>query len=185
LKLILHCVYHFVLQDLNPSIEAPASKIVDLLSEQFSGNHDCLDIKQSEARINIQLSTKLAGVPFHWEFRLTRQDDEVSLSCASTFSTHLCIILQQLANHVTLPLVAMTSELIRRQEKLFEILAKKDREIEERKCNGGNVSRSEANVDSVTFYSVFVWCTPQATILQEYLTKKLSQTPCVPHRFVL
>ena len=63
-------------QKLNPSVEAPTSKIVDLLREhvadskkgaEFSSAFKQLLDGQSE-KILLTMSTKLAGLPFTWKF---------------------------------------------------------------------------------------------------------------------
>ena len=45
--------------------------------------------------------------------------------------------------HLVMPLVTMVAELSRRQQELFKLLSKKDREIQELKENRGTVRRSE------------------------------------------
>ena len=49
----------------------------------------------------------------------------------------------QFARHMTVPLLGMVGELLRRQEEMARLLANKDKEIDDYKSQGGRVSRSE------------------------------------------
>ncbi len=49
----------------------------------------------------------------------------------------------QMCDHVTVPLIAMVSELSRQQEELMMIVEKKDKEIDDYKSQGVRPSRSQ------------------------------------------
>ncbi|ELT91860.1 hypothetical protein CAPTEDRAFT_219799 [Capitella teleta] len=75
-------------QELNPSIEAPLSKILDVLKDGLSDeDHGDLRCTRVESCLKVQLTTKLAGIPFSWTLNCERVDDE---EFESVVSSNLC-----------------------------------------------------------------------------------------------
>ncbi|XP_070550387.1 non-homologous end-joining factor 1-like [Ptychodera flava] len=120
---------------LNPSIEAPVSRLLDHLWNNLQKQK-----KESEFRVEEKTSSEFvlsmnsslaAGVPFTWKFNCqTASQDMIS-------------------SNLTVPLLTMVSELQRRQDELFKLLQKKDTEIEDYKLSGAKVSRK--HLETVPF----------------------------------
>ncbi|ESP02985.1 hypothetical protein LOTGIDRAFT_230440 [Lottia gigantea] len=121
------------IQKLNPSIEAPLMKILDQIRNTV--NNPSGNSKDSELTISVQnnsngeqacifsINSKLAGMPFVWNFVCHPADPKMT------------------TEHLTVPLMEMVSELLRRQQELFSIIYKKDKELEDYKAQGARPSR--------------------------------------------
>ncbi|XP_072174055.1 non-homologous end-joining factor 1-like [Diadema setosum] len=121
-------------KECNPNVEAPISKLLqhlgELLGEPQKSAKYSLSYphqRQGDRRLGtliVKVASKLAqGVPFSWDLSLLRASDEVA-------STHL-----------TIPLLTLVSELMRRERELQRLMKRKDEEIEDYKMSGAKISR--------------------------------------------
>lgn len=129
--------------ELNPSIEAPISKILDQIRQSLEspGKETKLAVRTSDEEAVLEMESHLAGVPFLYSFK------------ASTAPHAMA------RDHLTVPLMAMVGELYRQQQELFKLLAGKDRQIEDYKSQGAKVSRKyleTAPFDDVAFRNSMV-----------------------------
>ncbi|KAL5010795.1 hypothetical protein ScPMuIL_013100 [Solemya velum] len=119
------------IQKLNPSIEAPITRILDQIK-------NCLEEQDRETEIStafkpdgdgddekilLSIKSELAGMPFSWHF--TGRPAEKSM----------------MSEHLIVPLMAMVGELMRRQAELITIIQSKDKEIDDYKSQGVRTSR--------------------------------------------
>lgn len=132
------------IEKLNPSIEAPVTKILDqiklslkkpakdtLLSVSVKGSAE-----SGDQQMILKITSTLAGMPFVWHF--------ITQTAPS----------QMVRDHLTVPLLAMVSELFRRQQELGALLAAKDKEIEDYRSQGVRTSRKHIETtrfDSIAF----------------------------------
>ncbi|CAM1293445.1 Uncharacterised protein g738 [Pycnogonum litorale] len=111
---------------LNPYIEASVSRIIQLLKNCFD-DAACLNITRStdveDGKI-LSAHSKVANIPFKWEFVLSIGPADMVLE------------------HLTSPLLAMISELNRRQLELQKLLSQKDAEIQDYIFSGASVSNN-------------------------------------------
>ncbi|XP_031414449.2 non-homologous end-joining factor 1 [Clupea harengus] len=145
----LHCVWEEEMlaeaigsraQELNKRLRAPVQAFFThlrcvaepLLSGQ-AGDHDGVEVPFSLLRhddhLTVRLKSELAGVPFHWEFRLT--------------PASVPVVCRQLVR----PLLAMTRVLQRQVEELAGLLGRKDAEIQDYKENGAVLTRGRLLTD--------------------------------------
>ncbi|XP_050406642.1 non-homologous end-joining factor 1 [Patella vulgata] len=119
------------IQKLNPSIEAPLTKVLDQINQNVNipmnqDDHLSVTMKDCEdggQNCIMSINSQLAGMPFIWKFVCEPADSELA------------------KENLTVPLMAMVSELLRRQQELFSIIYKKDKEIEDYKSQGARISR--------------------------------------------
>ncbi|BFZ22488.1 hypothetical protein BsWGS_25527 [Bradybaena similaris] len=124
---------------LNPSIEAPLTKILDQIQRSIEKpeKETQLSVSRRNERI-VEVSSLLAGMPFHYTFQAELASPEVG------------------QEHLTIPLMAMVGELYRQQQELFKLLALKDKQIDDYKSQGIKVSRKyleTAPFDEVAFHN--------------------------------
>nr|KAG5692370.1 hypothetical protein BaRGS_007983 [Batillaria attramentaria] len=89
----------------------------------------------------LKISTVLAGMPFVWQFITQPAHTEMA------------------RDHLTVPLLAMVSELFRRQRELITLLNAKDKEIDDYKSQGVRTSRKHIETprfDSIAFKNSMV-----------------------------
>uniref|UniRef100_A0A0B6ZEC2 Non-homologous end-joining factor 1 n=1 Tax=Arion vulgaris TaxID=1028688 RepID=A0A0B6ZEC2_9EUPU len=128
---------------LNPSIEAPITKVLDQirLSIEKPGQDTRITLTHSNEKVILKINCLLAGMPFHYFFQTGPANNEMG------------------RDHMTIPLMAMVGELYRQQQELFKMLASKDKQIEDYKTQGAKVSRKylETTVfDEVVFHNSMV-----------------------------
>lgn len=114
---------------LNPNVEAPTATILHNLASHLDVQRPgtVYAARQQEGEtcgLVLALSTKISGLPYQWEFRCTEPPTQ-----------------NVKVTHLVMPLVTMAAELSRRQQELFKLLAKKDREIQELRENRGTLRR--------------------------------------------
>ncbi|XP_065839293.1 non-homologous end-joining factor 1-like [Oscarella lobularis] len=80
-------------------------------------------VQKSEDEIHLIMKTQLRELPFQWEFHCHQEPNK------------------ELGSQMVIPLVVMVGELLRRQDELQKIISKKDREINDYKMSGSQVSR--------------------------------------------
>nr|XP_057907014.1 non-homologous end-joining factor 1 isoform X1 [Doryrhamphus excisus] len=145
----LHCVWEETMhtaaiqsraQELNKRLQAPVkaflAHLCEVVQPYLSGSgrpHD------SEAHISLmrldggdmvlRLKSKLAGLPFYWEFR-----------CTPAPITVVCL-------HLVRPLLSMSHVLHQQVDQLEGLLARKDAEIQDYKDNGATLSRARLQTD--------------------------------------
>ncbi|XP_041371823.1 non-homologous end-joining factor 1-like [Gigantopelta aegis] len=137
------------IQELNPSVEAPLTKILDHIkltverpprgtthiTEHTPGG----DHREGEGpRFLLRIGSQLAGMPFTWNFVCRPVTDLVA------------------SDHLTKPLMTMVSELTRRQAELEKIILLKDTEIEDYISQGARPSRKHYKTvpyDEVAFFN--------------------------------
>lgn len=119
------------IQKLNPSIEAPVTRILDqirnCLESQERGTNISVEFKSGEEgdtqKMILKINSQLAGLPFSWHFIGINAEKELA------------------SENLLVPLMAMVGELTRRQKELFKILQSKDKEIDDYKSQGVKTSR--------------------------------------------
>ncbi|KAK3745360.1 hypothetical protein RRG08_064684 [Elysia crispata] len=129
--------------ELNPSIEAPISKILDQIrySLESPGNGMQLTISNSDDEAVLEIESHLAGMPFLYSFKAGSAPETMA------------------RDHLTVPLMAMVGELYRQQQELFKLLEGKDRQIDDYKAQGARVSRkflATATFDEVAFQNSMI-----------------------------
>ncbi|GFR62783.1 non-homologous end-joining factor 1 [Elysia marginata] len=129
--------------ELNPSIEAPMSKVLDQISQNLEspGKETQLSVSTSEDEAELKIESLLAGMPFLYSFKADRAPETMT------------------RDHLTVPLMAMVGELYRQRQELSKLLAAKDRQIEDYKAQGARVSRKyleTAPFDEVAFQSSMI-----------------------------
>eukprot|EP00111_Clytia_hemisphaerica_P020979 TCONS_00061874-protein len=111
----------------NPNLEAESTSILNELSyclQQCQKELTGLSFQVEEDVLKMNIKTKLkSGIPFAWTFTLKEA------------TTHMII------EHLVQPLAILTSELNRRQQELFYMLERKDRELQDYKDQGAVASR--------------------------------------------
>lgn len=114
---------------LNPKVEAPLSRLLSHLSQSLQqSDTDCqwsVECRSdNEAGILVAtIRSQLSVLPFIWEFHLQKTGDNA------------------LQHQLLFPLLAMVGELSRRETNLKKLLEAKDREIEDYKASGAQISR--------------------------------------------
>ncbi|KAK7092905.1 non-homologous end-joining factor 1-like [Littorina saxatilis] len=137
------------IEKLNPSIEAPVTKFLDQIQQNLEKpeKHTKLSVnfKKSEngagQKMVFKITSVLAGMPFVWTFHADPADDSMA------------------RDHLTVPLLAMVSELFRRQQELCKIVTAKDKEIDDYKSQGVRTSRKHietAKFDGIAFKNSMV-----------------------------
>ncbi|KAL8571021.1 hypothetical protein ACOMHN_037881 [Nucella lapillus] len=136
------------IEKLNPSIEAPITKILDQIKQNVDkpGKETVLSVKfkavdnggddDEQQMMLLTITSTLAGMPFVWKFHASPADSAMA------------------RDHLTVPLLAMVSELFRRQRELVTILGAKDKEIDDYKAQGVRASRKyleTTKFDSIAF----------------------------------
>ncbi|XP_061898488.1 non-homologous end-joining factor 1 [Entelurus aequoreus] len=145
----LHCVWEETMhsaaiqkraQELNKRLQAPVKAFFAHLCEVIqpclsgSGQPREGDAHVSLTRLDsadmvLRLKSKLAGLPFYWEFRCTPAPIAV-----------VCL-------HLVRPLLSMSHVLHQQVEQLEGLLVRKDAEIQDYKENGATLSRARLQTD--------------------------------------
>ncbi|XP_061687960.1 non-homologous end-joining factor 1 [Syngnathoides biaculeatus] len=145
----LHCVWEETLhstgiqtraQELNKRLQAPVKAFFSHLCEVVQPCLSASDVPpKGEAAISVmqldagdlilRLKSKLAGLPFYWEFR-----------CTPAPVTVVCL-------HLVQPLLSMSHVLNRQVEQLGDLVSRKDAEIQDYKENGATLSRARLQTD--------------------------------------
>lgn len=114
-------------QEMNPSLEAPVRKILKHLESCLNEKND--DNKYSilihSASLWIKMQSKLFGIKFNWEFRLNKLDGSY------------------LKNHFVIPLLFNCAEYQKRELELIKIIQAKDKELDDYKSQGIELTRSK------------------------------------------
>ncbi|XP_068740229.1 non-homologous end-joining factor 1-like [Montipora capricornis] len=116
-------------KELNPNVEAKLSYLVKFVKksieeDKHSGEATFTMTEDDDSKCILKMKTKLqAGVPFLWEFHCSVGQQEM------------------VGSQLVQPLLAMITELNRRQTELFRLLRKKDEEIMDYKESGVRLSR--------------------------------------------
>ncbi|XP_057685459.1 non-homologous end-joining factor 1 [Corythoichthys intestinalis] len=127
-------------QELNKRLEAPVkaffSHLCEVVRPSLSGSSQPPEgeagisvMQLNEGSLNLRLKSKLAGLPFYWEFRCTPAP--ISVVCL----------------HLVQPLLSMSHVLHQKVEQLEDLLLRKDAEIQDYKENGGTLSRARLQTD--------------------------------------
>ncbi|KAL4229596.1 Non-ous end-joining factor 1 [Mactra antiquata] len=115
------------IKELNPGIEAPLVRILDqiksVLDKTQQDPHTSIKLSQKQDDVTLSLKSRLAGMPFVWNFHCKHAESNIA------------------TEHLTIPLMAMVSELNRRQQELVKIIESKDKQIEDYKSQGAKCSR--------------------------------------------
>lgn len=113
-------------QELNPNIEAPPSillsRVINLMDSLSTGVRT--DITVSEEMLCLSLETRVSGFLFRFKFRLSPSDPAAFMQ------------------EVTFPLTLMVSELQVKVTQLYDLLKKKDKEIQQYKLEGAQICRT-------------------------------------------
>lgn len=113
-------------QELNPSLEAPVNKILQhlesCLNEKNEKNQYSIFF-QSEYLL-IKMQSKLSGIKFNWEFKLNKLEN---------------LYLKQ---HFVIPLLFNCAEYQQRELELIKIIQSKDKELDDYKSQGIELTRS-------------------------------------------
>ncbi|RUS86921.1 hypothetical protein EGW08_005326 [Elysia chlorotica] len=129
--------------ELNPSIEAPMSKILDQIRQSLEspGKETRLTVRTSDDKVVLEIESHLAGMPFLYSFKAAGAPENMA------------------RDHLTVPLMAMVGELYRQQQELFRLLAAKDRQIDDYKAQGARLYRKvleTAPFDEVAFQNSMI-----------------------------
>ncbi|XP_054633664.1 non-homologous end-joining factor 1 isoform X1 [Dunckerocampus dactyliophorus] len=145
----LHCVWEETMhtaaiqsraQELNKRLQAPVeaffAHLCEVVQPYLSGSgrphegeaHISL-MRLDGGNMVLRLKSKLAGLPFFWEFR-----------CTPAPITVVCL-------HLVRPLLSMSHVLHQQVELLEGLLARKDAEIQDYKDNGATLSRARLQTD--------------------------------------
>ncbi|XP_065667118.1 non-homologous end-joining factor 1 isoform X5 [Hydra vulgaris] len=110
----------------NPNIETTPAKLFTYLESCYNSCVFSLQLKVLLQNDMLEISFKCklqAGIPFYWTFMMERSSHE------------------KISNQLVTPLLLMVSELSRKQGELSELLKKKDKEIQDYKLQGSQVSK--------------------------------------------
>ncbi|XP_029369850.1 non-homologous end-joining factor 1 [Echeneis naucrates] len=117
-------------------VKAFFSHLVEVVQPCLSGDGEPAEIeaqvtlmRREDGNISMTLNSKLAGLPFKWEFHCTAAP--VTLVCAQ----------------LVCPLLAMSRLLQRQVEQLGGLLLRKDAEIQDYRENGATLSRERLQTD--------------------------------------
>eukprot|EP00117_Sycon_ciliatum_P017788 scpid86562/ scgid16646/ Non-homologous end-joining factor 1; Protein cernunnos; XRCC4-like factor len=131
--------FHARSKEVNPKVEAPVTRLIRHVSS-FIGTEPSKDAEfhfakssgedESTQSVTLHLKTKLASLPYKWEFRL-QQGNAGDVS-----------------EHVLCPLLLTAGELQRRTQELHQLLVKKDKEIAEYKSCGARITRRHLETSS-------------------------------------
>ncbi|XP_029633396.1 non-homologous end-joining factor 1-like isoform X4 [Octopus sinensis] len=115
------------LQELNPNLEAPISKILEHIKLNIDKNpSDNLRIsKDDKGTMHIWINSKLSRFPFTWQLVGEPAHEEM------------------VSENMTIPLLMMVSELNRRQRELIHIISKKDLEIEDYRAQSVKLNQKQ------------------------------------------
>ncbi|XP_054633671.1 non-homologous end-joining factor 1 isoform X2 [Dunckerocampus dactyliophorus] len=171
----LHCVWEETMhtaaiqsraQELNKRLQAPVeaffAHLCEVVQPYLSGSgrphegeaHISL-MRLDGGNMVLRLKSKLAGLPFFWEFR-----------CTPAPITVVCL-------HLVRPLLSMSHVLHQQVELLEGLLARKDAEIQDYKDNGATLSRARLQTDIFdqhTYRSSFLAKVVRQTLKQEKKT---------------
>ncbi|CAE1323626.1 NHEJ1 [Acanthosepion pharaonis] len=131
---ITHSEFLNRLQELNPNLEAPTTKILDHIKtnlEKNSSDNLSISKEESKSRLHLWINSDLAGFPFCWQMIGESAHEEM------------------VSENTTIPLLMMVSELYRRQKALLRIIFEKDKEIENYKAQGCKLTKK--NIATVPF----------------------------------
>ncbi|XP_077411404.1 non-homologous end-joining factor 1 [Vanacampus margaritifer] len=145
----LHCVWEETMnsaaiqiraQELNKRLQAPVkaffSHLCEVVQPCLSGSSQPPEgeagisvMPLDGGHLSLRLKSKLAGLPFYWEFR-----------CTPAPITAVCF-------HLVQPLLSMSHVLYQQVEQLEGLLVSKDAEILDYKENGATLSRARLQTD--------------------------------------
>lgn len=122
---------------LRASIESFFSHLVAVVTPSLTGSErgltgsgsDHVTVQRLDGHMTLRLKSELAGLPFYWEFH-----------CRPAPVTMACVQLVR-------PLLVMSGALQRQTELLFELLQRKDAEIQDYRENGAQLTRERLQTE--------------------------------------
>ncbi|XP_029200277.2 non-homologous end-joining factor 1-like isoform X1 [Acropora millepora] len=161
---------------INPNVEAKLSYLVKFVQESIeedipSGKATFTMVEDGADKCILKMKTKLkAGVPFLWEFHFSLGQQDM------------------VGSQLVKPLLAMITEMTRRQAELCTLLRKKDQEIKDYKESGARLttkSHGTSEFDENAFQSKMVLSQGFEESVKNCGTKCFNESSCELYKQVM